>query len=110
MDKEKQPDYFEFARKTPYPLADYLKVIYDLRSIKKAASQDTSGLAIKRRVIVQLQDLMRQQNLTKTSLAKKMNTSRASLDRLLDPAQSVTLQTLQKAADALGKDLDLHFV
>lgn len=110
MNKETRPDYFEFASKTPYPLADYLKVIYDLRPTAKASLQDGSGSAIKRNVIVQLQDIMKQQNLTKTALAKKMNTSRASLDRLLDPAQSVTLQTLQKAADAMGKTLDIHFV
>lgn len=110
MSWEKQPDYFKFAHKTPCPLADYLKVIYDLRSTTKASSQAPSGSAIKRRVIVQLQDIMTQQNLTKTALAKKMKTSRSSLNRLLDPAQSVSLQTLQKAADAMGKDLDIHFI
>ena len=31
MAGERPPDYFEYAGKTPYPLPDYLKVIYDLR-------------------------------------------------------------------------------
>ena len=53
---------------------------------------------------------MKQQKITKTILAQKMNTSRASLDRLLDPDKSVTLQTLQKAARALDRDISLRFV
>jgi transcriptional regulator with XRE-family HTH domain len=44
--------------------------------------------------------------LTKTEMAARMGTSRAALDRLLDPAnESVTLGTLIRAADALGVKL-----
>jgi DNA-binding Xre family transcriptional regulator len=51
---------------------------------------------------------MAEQNLSKSAMAKMMSTSRASLDRLLDPEnQSVTLQTLEKAANALGKRLQI---
>ncbi|MFP4445758.1 MAG: helix-turn-helix domain-containing protein [Desulfosudaceae bacterium] len=103
---ESPPDYFKYAARTPYPLADYLKVIYDLRPKRP----DPDAPAIKQTVISQLQTIMKQQKITKTILAQKMNTSRASLDRLLDPDKSVTLQTLQKAARALDRDISLRFV
>jgi antitoxin HicB len=45
------------------------------------------------------------------SLARKMNTSRAQLDRLLDPGnQSVTLKTLTRAAEILGMRLEIGLV
>ena len=44
-------------------------------------------------------------------MARRMNTSRAALDRLLDPDNpSVTLLTLQKAATALDKRLKIELV
>ena len=49
-----------------------------------------------------------QNNLSKTEMSRRMRTSRASLERLLDPGnQSVTLQTLDRAARALGKRLQI---
>jgi predicted DNA-binding protein (UPF0251 family) len=54
---------------------------------------------------------MEEQNLTKTEMAERMKTSRAALNRLLDPAnKSVTLQTLESAALALEKRLRVEFV
>ncbi len=68
-----------------------------------AAAQATVA---KRMVARQLADLMKKEKLTKDALAKRMKTSRAALDRLLDPANpSVTLTTLGKAACALGRTL-----
>ena len=52
---------------------------------------------------------MKSQNINKTEMAKKMDTSRSSLDRLLNPKNdSVTLATLAKAANVLGKKLVLQ--
>ncbi len=52
---------------------------------------------------------MRQANLSKTAMAEKMHTSRTALDRLLDPTNvSVTLQTLERGALALGKNLKVE--
>jgi len=51
-----------------------------------------------------LQSAMKQMKMTVSALAKKMKTSRAAVNRILDPANpSVTLVTLEKAAFALGK-------
>ncbi len=55
--------------------------------------------------------LMEEQNLSKSALARQMNTSRSALDRLLDPTNpSVTLQTLERAALVLGKRLRVELV
>jgi DNA-binding Xre family transcriptional regulator len=67
--------------------------------------------AIKRVLAFQLADLMQKENISKTAMAKRMKTSRSSIDRLLDPQnKSVTLQTLERAALVLGKRLEIKFV
>ncbi|MBQ9495369.1 MAG: XRE family transcriptional regulator [Treponema sp.] len=65
--------------------------------------------AVKRLISYNLLAEMERQNINKTEMAKKMNTSRAALNRLLNPYNdSVTLATLSKAANVLGKKLVLH--
>ena len=62
--------------------------------------------AIKTIVTRQLTDAMKQQKITHTDMAKRLKTSRASLRRLLDPKNtSITLHTLNRAAEAIGKEL-----
>ena len=69
---------------------------------------DVEAVAIKRVIAYQVEQLMKEQNLTKTEMSRRMKTSRAALERLLDPSnQSVTLQTLDRAARALGKRLQI---
>ncbi len=49
---------------------------------------------------------MRERQKTKQAMAKQLHTSRSQLDRLLDPQNvSVTLDTIARAARALGKRL-----
>jgi len=61
------------------------------------------ALAMKKVTAYKLLELMRQKRVTKDALAKRLKTSRASLDRLLDPNNpSGALSTLSKAASALG--------
>jgi len=65
--------------------------------------EDATAVAVKRVIAFQLSEAMAVQGITKTAMAQRMGTSRAALDRLLDPDNSsVTLQTLQSAARALG--------
>jgi len=78
---------------------------------KEGMLAEVEATAIKRVVALQLADLMQNENLSKTDMAKRMNTSRTAIDRLLDPQnESVTLQTLERAALALGKRLEIKFV
>lgn len=70
-----------------------------------------TAVAVKRVIAWQIAREMQAQNLTKTTLAKKMHTSRAALNRLLDEADcSLTLTTLASAAAALGKRIRLELV
>jgi hypothetical protein len=62
--------------------------------------------AIKEIIAEQLVDAMKAQGITKSVMAERMNTSRRQLDRLLDPSTpSVTLETLRRAANAVGRTL-----
>lgn len=71
---------------------------------------DAQAVAIKRVVAFQVAALMKKKRITKAEMAKRMKTSRSALDRLLDPGNSsVTLQTLERAAQALGKRLRVEF-
>ena len=72
---------------------------------------EVSENAIKRVIARQITSAMSQKGLTKAEMARQMNTSRASLDRLLDPENSsITLSTLQKAASAVGREIRLELV
>lgn len=67
---------------------------------------EVEAVAIKRVLAWQLQQSMKRQQTTKQALAKQLRTSRSQLDRLLDPNNvSVTLDTMSRAAKALGKRL-----
>ena len=70
--------------------------------------EDVTATAMKRVLAWQIEQAMKKQKLTKTAMAKRMGTSRAALDRLLDADNtSVTLQTMGRAAAALGKELSI---
>jgi DNA-binding Xre family transcriptional regulator len=73
--------------------------------------EQVTARAIKRVIARQLDTLMREQDISKTKLAKRMKMSRTQLDRLLDPNnESVTLDTLARAAQAVGRNLRMELV
>jgi antitoxin HicB len=66
-------------------------------------------VAAKRVIAWQLQEAMKAKGLTKTAMATSMETSRQQLDRVLDPDNgNVTIETLQRAAHAVGRGLRLE--
>jgi len=70
--------------------------------------EECTETAIKRVLAWQIQQEMKKNNLSKSAMARKMKTSRSSLDRILDPInESVTLHTLKKAAHAVGRTVKL---
>ena len=70
---------------------------------------ETNAVAIKRVIAWEIQQKIELEHISKSSMAKLMNTSRSALDRLLDPNNtSVTLHTLDNAAKALGKTLKIE--
>lgn len=67
--------------------------------------------ALKEVLALQVEASMRTLGLNKVQMARRMRTSRAQLDRLLDPGNtSVTLHTMQRAAAVLGKRVRLDLV
>ena len=71
--------------------------------------ESNTAVALKRVIAWQIDQEMKAQKLTKTELAKRMHTSRAALNRLLDENDaSLTLTTLASAAAALGKKVNLQ--
>src|SRR5271157_2060385 len=71
----------------------------------------TEDHAVKELIAEQLAAAMEEQGLTKVEMAARMKTSRRQLDRLFDPAvPSVTLDTLRRAASAVGRSLRIDLV
>jgi antitoxin HicB len=72
---------------------------------------ETRAVALKDAIAWQVQQTMQKEKITKVEMARRMRTSRAALDRLLAPGNaSVTLQTLTRAARAVGRDLRIELV
>jgi DNA-binding Xre family transcriptional regulator len=79
--------------------------------MKDGNYEEARSTAIKRVISWQLQETMKKQHISKSEMARRMNTSRAQLYRLLDPENDkVQLDTLYKAASAVGKELHLELV
>jgi antitoxin HicB len=73
--------------------------------------EDVSAAALKRVLARQVAAAMEEKQFSKAEMARRMGTSRAALDRLLDPEyDAVTLSTLRKAAQAVGRRVRLELV
>jgi len=73
--------------------------------------EEATNAAIKRVIAWQLAEEMKKKSITKKRLAELMQTSRAQVDRILDPEKgNVTIETLQRAASLLGRQLRLELV
>ena len=84
-------------------LEDFLK--------EEGILEETRSVAIKETLAFQIQKAMEMEKISKVEMARRMNTSRAALDRFLAPGSaSVTLQTLARAARAIGRDLRIELV
>ena len=67
---------------------------------------EAEDMAIKEIIADQIRAAMTANGITKTAMARRMHTDRRQLDRLLDPRNpSVTLNTLRRAATAVGRTL-----
>ncbi|MBU2569629.1 MAG: helix-turn-helix domain-containing protein [Gammaproteobacteria bacterium] len=76
---------------------------------EEAILDEITAVATKRVIAWQIAEGMTANKLSKTAMAKKMHTSRASLNRLLDEEDtSLTLTTLVSAATALGKKVKIE--
>jgi hypothetical protein len=84
-------------------LEDFLK--------EEGILEETRAVALKETLAWQIQQAMEKDKISKVEMARRMSTSRAALDRLLDPGNAaVTLQTLTRAAHAVGRDLRIELI
>lgn len=72
--------------------------------------EEAQELATKKVIAAQLKAEMERQNLTKSAIAKKMNTTRTAIDNALDPCFNTSLSTLERFAHALGKKVSVNLV
>jgi antitoxin HicB len=73
--------------------------------------EEAEAVATKRVLAFQIAQAMEERNLSKAAMARRMGTSRSSLERLLDPdVPSVTLLTIERAARVLGKRVRIEMV
>jgi antitoxin HicB len=73
--------------------------------------EEVTATAIKAVIAYQLAEEMKAKNITKKRMAEMMSTSRAQLDRLLDPKNnSATLESLQRAAKMVGRELRVELM
>ena len=79
--------------------------------VEEGIADEVESGAIKKIIAYHLQEAIKNERFTKTALAARLDTSRAAVDRLLDPDnESITLLTLKKAANVLGKKLRFELV
>jgi uncharacterized protein YeaC (DUF1315 family) len=73
--------------------------------------EECSAVALKRILAWQLKQEMKNKHLTKSVMAERMHTSRAQLERLLHPEKTgISLETMQRAAMAVGRELRIELV
>lgn len=87
-------------------LIDHSGSSFDSFLEEEGIREEVEAVAIKRVLVWQLSQAMRDQQKTKQAMARELRTSRSQLDRLLDPQNvSISLDTMARAARALGKSL-----
>jgi DNA-binding XRE family transcriptional regulator len=72
--------------------------------------EEADELATKKLLAFQLKQAMEEQKLTKSSMAKKMKTSRVAIDNILDPSYNTSLETLERFAHVLGEKLTISLL
>ena len=97
------------ATKTPRSTADLTTLDEFLG--EQGTRETFQAVAIKEVLAWQIRQAMESEHLSQKKLAERMGTSRSQISRLLDPTDgNVTLATLQRAAEILGRTLRLDLV
>jgi hypothetical protein len=80
--------------------------------LKEESILDASNAAAVKKVLAwQIEQAMHTQHITKSAMAARMHTSRSQLERLLDPEKTgVSLETMQRAAAVIGRELRIELV
>lgn len=90
---------------------EYLGSAFDQFLAENNILDETIAMAHKHILSMQIKAVMENKHITKAEMAKKMHTSRSAVDRLLNPNNlNITLDTLDRAALALGMRLNISLV
>jgi antitoxin HicB len=94
------------ARKNPHIGSSFESWLEDA-----GIREEVTAAAIKAVIARQLAAEMKKKKITKQRMVELMKTSRAQIDRLLDPDNgSATIESLQRAAKMVGRELRLQLV
>jgi antitoxin HicB len=94
------------ARKNPH-----IGSSFDSWLEEEGIREGVTAAAIKAVIAHQLAREMKRRRITKKRMAELMKTSRAQVDRLLDPKNgSATIESLQRAARIVGRELRMELV
>jgi len=97
--------------KTKEPPFDHAGSSFESFLEEEGILEEVRAVAIKRVIAWQLSEAMKAGKISKKAMAERMGTSRSQLDRLLDPENSaVNLETITRAARAVGKRLRLEMI
>ena len=96
--KENEGDTVKLEKDMSSSFDDYLE--------EENLLAEAEAIAIKRVIAFQLEEIMQNEHITKTEMAKRMNTSRSTINRILDPLNtSITLTTIESVVVSQGKNL-----
>ncbi|GMO36865.1 MAG: hypothetical protein Ta2B_16770 [Termitinemataceae bacterium] len=80
---------------------------FDDFMIEEGLFEEAEELATKKLIAFELQKEMESQKLSKSIVAKKMNTSRVAIDNILNPNYNTSIGTLERFALVLGKRITI---
>lgn len=84
---------------------------FDAFLAEQGALEDATATAVKRVIAWQIEQAMQSSGVNKSTLARRMNTSRTVVDRMLDVTDTgLTLDTMTRAATALGYRVKVDFI
>lgn len=89
----------------------HLGSLFDDFLAEEGIYEEVTAVAWKRVLAWEVSEAMRKEGISKSEMAKRMKTSRSQLERFLDPDNpSVLLETVQKAAAAIGKRVTIGLI
>lgn len=89
------------AGKAGQSFEDFLK--------EQGTCEETTERAVRRVLAMRIGEVMKERNITKVEMARRLETSRLQLDRLLDPEnEGATPGVLSRAAGVLGRSLKVE--
>lgn len=83
---------------------------FDDFMIEQGLYEEAQELAAKKLIALQLEEEMKKQCITKSSMAKKMHTSRTAVDNVLNFTHNTSIGILERFANVLGKKIQISLV